>query len=167
MALCYQKLGVLDECAACLDKCLKFLKTPEIAEFFNDPFNPSLKLKLLKYRCKTHMQICALFSQIHKHRDAAFHANEAIMISHYLIHDSENMCAYYTKELIQNKPLAEVSIIGNVHFGLIQKTAVKLLPVFQAILKRVAIEDENPFEEGGVPITGPLQKTHHSLTSGV
>jgi len=52
------------------------------------------------------------------------------------------MCAYYTKELIQNKPLSEVSIIGNVQFGLISKTAVKLLPVFQSILKRVSIEDE-------------------------
>lgn len=62
MALCYQKLGVLDECAVCLDKCLQYLKTEQIQEFFNDPYQPSLRLKLLKYRCKTHMQICALFS---------------------------------------------------------------------------------------------------------
>ena len=34
----------------------------QIQEFFSDPFNPSLRLKLLKYRCKTHMQVCALFS---------------------------------------------------------------------------------------------------------
>jgi hypothetical protein len=39
------------------------------------------------------------------------------------------MCAYYTKELLQKKPLAEVSIIGNLQFSLLQKTAVKLLPV--------------------------------------
>ena len=64
------------------------------------------------------------------------------MISHFLIHDAENMCAHFTKELIQQKPLSEVSIIGNLQFGLLQKTAVKLLPVFQTILKRVALEDE-------------------------
>ena len=104
------------------------------------------------------MQVCALFSQIHKHREAAHHANEAIIISHFLIHDAENMCAHYTKE-----PLAEVSIIGNLGFGLLQKTAVKLLPVFQAILKKVALEDECEPEEQGVPITGPLPKNHHSL----
>jgi hypothetical protein len=100
MALCLQKLGVLDECAMCLEKCLTYLKAEKIKEFFDDPFQPSLKIKLLKYKCKTHMQVCALYSQIHKHRDAAHHANEAITIAHWLIHDAENMCTYYTKELI-------------------------------------------------------------------
>jgi hypothetical protein len=76
------------------------------------------------------MQICALFSQVHQHKEAAVHANEAVVISHYLIHDAESMCAYYTKELLQKKPLSEVSIIGNLQFSLLQKTAVKLLPVF-------------------------------------
>ena len=119
MALCYQKLGVLDECASCLEKCLKYLKSEKIKEYFYDVANPGLRLKLLKYECKTHMQVCALFSQIHKHREAAFHANESVQISHFLIHDAENLCTYFTKELIQNKPLAEVSIIGNTHYGLI------------------------------------------------
>ena len=78
MALCYQKLGVLDECAQCLEKCLKYLQTQSIQQFFNDPYQPGLKLKLLKYKCKSHMQVCALYSQIHRHREASFHANEAI-----------------------------------------------------------------------------------------
>lgn len=38
MALCYQKLGVLDECAVCLEKCLVHLDAEMIQEFFNDPF---------------------------------------------------------------------------------------------------------------------------------
>jgi len=76
------------------------------------------------------MQVCALLSQIHKHREASVHANIAIQISHYLIHDAENLCAYFTKELTQKKPLDEVSIIGNLAHSLLEKTAVKLLPVF-------------------------------------
>ena len=62
--------------------------------------NPPLKLKMLKYKCKTHMQICALYSQTHKHKEAALHSNQSIMISHYLIHDTESLCSYFTKELI-------------------------------------------------------------------
>ena len=58
------------------------------------------------------------------------HANQAIEISHFLIHDSEALCSYYTKELIQKKPLEEVSLISNFNFSLLEKTAVKLLPVF-------------------------------------
>ena len=34
------------------------------------------------------------------------------------------------KELIQKKPLEEVSLISNFNFSLLEKTAVKLLPVF-------------------------------------
>jgi hypothetical protein len=80
-----------------------------------------------------------------------------------LIHDAESLCSFFTKELIQKKPLAEVSIIGNLHFSLMQKTAVKLLPVLQALLKKIALEDDcKDGEECGVPLTGPLPKKHHS-----
>ena len=50
MALCYQKLGVLDECASCLEKCLEHLNQEQINSFFQDPYQPSLRLKLLKYK---------------------------------------------------------------------------------------------------------------------
>ena len=73
-----------------------------------------------------------------------------------MIHDSESLCSYFTKELIQKKPLEEVSIISNYMFSLLEKTAVKLLPVFQTILKKIAIEDDLKETEGGVPCTGPL-----------
>ena len=75
MALCYQKLGVLEECAMTLERCLTHLQSDYIQDFFNDPTIPSLKLKMLKYKCKTHMQVCALYSQVHKHKEAAIHAN--------------------------------------------------------------------------------------------
>ena len=130
MALCYQKLGALDDCSVCLEQCLKYLGSEFIQDFFNDISQPSLKLKMLKYKCKTHMQICALLSQVHKHREAAIHANEAVKIAHFLIHDSESLCSFYTKELIQKKPLEEVSIISNFSFSLLEKTSVKLLPIF-------------------------------------
>ena len=50
--------------------------------------------------------------------------------AHFLIHDAENMCAFYTKQLLNNKPISEVSIIDNLEFSILQKTSVKLLPVF-------------------------------------
>lgn len=85
------------------------------------------------------------------------------MIAHFLIHDTENICSYFTKELIQKKPLEEVSLINNYQFSLLEKTAVKLLPIFQSVLKRIAIEDDTLEGQGGVPCSGPLPKDHHSL----
>jgi hypothetical protein len=39
------------------------------------------------------MQICALYSQLHRHSDACLHANEAVMLAHWLIKDGEKYCA--------------------------------------------------------------------------
>jgi len=35
------------------------------------------------------MQICALLSQVHKHKEAVIHAKEGIKIAHFLIKDLE------------------------------------------------------------------------------
>ena len=85
------------------------------------------------------------------------------MISHFLVHDTESLCSYFTKELIQKKPLEEVSLISNFGFSLLEKTAVKLLPIFQTVLKKIALEDDISETAGGVPCSGPLNKDHHSL----
>jgi hypothetical protein len=87
----FYRLGILEDCAICLDACLQNLSNQYMQDYFNNPNIPSLKLKMLKYKCKTHMQICALLSQVHKHKEAVIHAKEGIKIAHFLIHDLENM----------------------------------------------------------------------------
>ena len=49
------RLGILEDCAICLEACLANLNGPYLQEYFNDPAIPSLRLKMLKYKCKTHM----------------------------------------------------------------------------------------------------------------
>lgn len=51
------------------------------------------------------------------------------------------MASFYTTELLQKKPLEEISIINNNRFSLLEKTSVKLLPIFKTLLKRMAFED--------------------------
>ena len=58
MGLCYQKLGMLEECVTCLEKCLQHLDAEQL--FFNGGGSnghsqPALSLKLLKYKAKSHM----------------------------------------------------------------------------------------------------------------
>lgn len=96
---------------------------------------------MLKYKCKTHMQICALLSQVHKHKEAVYHAKEGIKIAHFLVKDLTTMAQFYNNELLQRKPLEEISIINNNKFSLLEKTSVKLLPIFKCLLKRMAYED--------------------------
>lgn len=70
-----------------------------------------------------------------------YHAKEGIKIAHYLIKDLYNMAEYYTNELLQRRPLEEISIINNVKYSLLEKTSVKLLPILRTIQWRMAYED--------------------------
>ena len=83
MALCFQKLGALEECALCLEAALQTLNSPFLSLKLNDQENadPGKKLKRLKYECKTHMQVCALLSQLHRHKEALVHAEKSVQIA--------------------------------------------------------------------------------------
>jgi hypothetical protein len=52
------------------------------------------------------------------------------------------MSQIYTNELLQRKPLEEISIINNNRFSLLEKTSVKLIPIFKTLLKRMAFEEQ-------------------------
>jgi hypothetical protein len=79
-----------------------------------------------------------LLSQLHKHTEAVVHAREGIKIAHFLIKDLENMAEYYTNELLQRRPLEEISIINNSKYSLLEKTAIKLLPITKIVRKKMA-----------------------------
>ena len=114
-----------------------------LQQYFCDPKIPSLRLKMLKYKCKTHMQICALLSQIHKHKEAVIHAREAVKIAHFLVRDALNMTEYYSKELLGDKPLEDISIINNTKYSLLEKTSVKILPILRTLVKKMAVETDS------------------------
>lgn len=79
MALCFQKLGALEECALCLEASLQTINSPFLLSKFSG--DPAKKLKRLKYECKAHMQVCALLSQLHRHKDALNHAEKSVQIA--------------------------------------------------------------------------------------
>jgi hypothetical protein len=51
------------------------------------------------------------------------------------------MAVFYTNELLQKKPLEEISIINNPKFSLLEKTSVKLLPIIGSLKKKMAFEE--------------------------
>ena len=57
--------------------------------------------------------------------------------------DIQGMASYYTDELLQKRPLEEISIINNTKFSLLEKTSVKLLPIIKTIVRRMAFEDDS------------------------
>ena len=76
------EIGALEECALHLEGCMLNLQDcfPE-----NLDDHPDEKVKKVKYECKAHMQVCALLSQLHRHKQALVHAEKASKLAHYLV----------------------------------------------------------------------------------
>jgi hypothetical protein len=138
---------------------LDHLESDYLRNYFCNPDQPSLRLKMLKYKCKTHMQICALLSQIHKHRDAVYHSNSAIQIAHHLVNECKNQCEFYLQQLTKKdgQLRTNVSVISDKRFSLLEKTSVKMLPILIELQRKMAIEDYRAPNEGGNHITGPVK----------
>jgi hypothetical protein len=52
------------------------------------------------------------------------------------------MTKFYSNELLDRKPLEEISIINNNRFSLLEKTSVKLVPILASLRSKMAIEGE-------------------------
>lgn len=122
----------------------------------------------MKYECKAHMQVWALLSQLHRHKEALTHAKVAISISHYLIKDVHKLIKYYvdrmnTKTNEQTINLEEenneegkdsksgqnrnklsskkhIDFLYDPQLSLLAKTAIKLLPIAEELENRLVSE---------------------------
>ena len=67
MALCYQKMQMLEECASCIDQALDNLSMDNLNLEERSISNRMRKLVIIT---RLKMQFCAILSQIHRHKDA-------------------------------------------------------------------------------------------------
>ena len=109
--------------------------------------DPSKKLKRLKYECKTHMQVCALLSQLHRHKEALVHAEKSVQIAQFMIEDMYGMCQhFYQKVLIakrneqiyqdaavneSSEPSTRDLIYYDDSISMLERTAYRVYPIIQ------------------------------------
>ena len=153
MAMCYQseflmsEIGALEECALHLEGCMLNLQ-----ECFpgNLDDHPDEKVKKVKYECKAHMQVCALLSQLHRHKDALTHAEKASKLAHYLIHDVSNVVSHYVSRPQEGDKQAErPRFVSTDYFydekmSLLGRTAIKIKPIMDAVVLKLIPEDGAP-----------------------
>lgn len=96
MALCYQKQGQLEECALCLETCLEHFG----ADYINLK-NKSIAMRLIKLKleCKVRMQLCAILSQLHRHKEALDQACESAKICNIVVADQVAICEFISKRV--------------------------------------------------------------------
>ena len=66
----------------------------------------SQKLFKLRYLCKCHLQLCAVQSQLNKHKDALHHGQMASVYCQELIRNSKTLCEGYIGEILGRKKSA-------------------------------------------------------------
>lgn len=57
----------------------------------------------------------------------------------------------------QTNTSPDTRVINDKRFSLLEKTAIKLLPIMIEMQKKMAIEDYRSYEEGGMYISGPIK----------
>lgn len=86
-ALCHQMLGSLDEAAIFLETAVLNL---EILSLLPEFQQIEIKNHTIYLEGLLRMQLCALFSQLQRHREALYHAQISVRISHFMIRDLMN-----------------------------------------------------------------------------
>jgi hypothetical protein len=94
MALCYQKLQMLEECAQCIEQALEYIP----ADQFNlEEKSISNRMRKLQMLTKLKLQYCAILSQVHRHKDALEQSKEGVRIAHHVVNDLRQLCEFYVK----------------------------------------------------------------------
>lgn len=58
----------------------------------------SSRIHKLKFECRLHLQLCAIYSQLHRHKDAFEQAEEGVRIAHVVVRDQLAVCHYFSKK---------------------------------------------------------------------
>lgn len=87
-------MGSLEECSIALENALVYLDS------YNSLTDQSIakRMKLMQQEAKIRIQLCALFSQLHQHKDALEQAKNSTKLVHRLSRDLLSLCEFYTKK---------------------------------------------------------------------
>lgn len=94
MAVWFQKMGSLEECSIALENSLIYLSS------YSSLSNQSIarRMELMQQEARIRIQLWALFSQLHQHKDALEQAKMSTKLLHRLIKDLLALWDFYTKK---------------------------------------------------------------------
>ena len=147
-ALWHQMLGALEEAALFLETAVLNL---EILSLMPEFQSPSIKNHIIYLEGLLRMQLWALFSQLHRHREGLYHSQISVRISHYLIRD----IFYYSdamkiRDIIESMERVEegqnFDLSNSTFLSILQRSYIAIMPVIKEIYRRL-VKEEGAAEE--------------------
>ncbi|CAG9310536.1 unnamed protein product [Blepharisma stoltei] len=175
-ALCFQKLGLLDDCASYLDGCLYNIKSKFLVTTDKNKSNTlANKLKKAKYECRAHIQLCAVLSQLNKHEAALNHAKLAVKKSHAIINDCLNACIDHLqrhRKIISSSRFRsrvlehpQYKLFESPHYKNFHDSVIKSLPILEFLdekLKEKNTGKKNSSKPPKIELRNVLGVHHHN-----
>ena len=94
MAACYQRMNSLEECSVAIENALLYLG--DYSSLKNQSI--SQRMVYMEREAKIRMQLWALLSQLHKHRDALDQAILSIKLVHMIFRDLDALCKFFIQK---------------------------------------------------------------------
>jgi tetratricopeptide (TPR) repeat protein len=107
MAMCFQKLGMLEECIIYLKETIQVIEKPN---FFKD-VSISQRMKQMHMQCQLKLQLCAILSQTQKHTEAMDHAKASVRLAHQILRDLYDLCVFYSNKIKFKDDFASLSLL--------------------------------------------------------
>lgn len=107
MAMCFQKLGMLEECIIYLKETIAVI---EKSNFFKD-VSISQRMKQMQMQCQLKLQLCAILSQTQKHTEAMEHAKLSVRLGHQILRDMYDLCVFYSNKIKFKDDFASLSLL--------------------------------------------------------
>ena len=141
-------MGALEEAALFLETAVLNL---EILSLMPEFQTPSTKNHIIYLEGLLRMQLCALFSQLHRHREGLYHSQISVRISHFLIRDVFNYAdSMKVKDLIEIMDKTEENtnhdLSVSTYLSILQRSYVAIMPIIKLIYKCL-VKEEGVSEE--------------------
>ena len=142
-ALWHQMMGALEEAALFLETAVLNLEILSLMPEFQPP---DVKNHIIYLEGLLRMQLWALFSQLHRHREGLYHSQISVRISHFLIRDAFNYAdAMKVRDLIEIMDKADENISHDLntstYLSILQRSYIAIMPIIKEIYKRLVKEE--------------------------
>lgn len=131
---------MLEECVSYLDACIFNVKAKKSmsSQEITGKIGLAERLKKQKYECKSHIQLCALLSQLGQHESALIHGKTAIKKCERFMNDCSLLC---TDHLSRHKQRISKSgakkVLEKSHYLKFHELVTKALPSVEYILNKL------------------------------